>query len=66
MQEVTNSPLYPLIFNPQTSGVLLASVPVEKADACVKQLQESGFHRSTIVGRAIAESDRLEPATLIV
>jgi len=41
---------YPLIFDPQTAGGLLASVPASKADACIKELVAMGYPKSCIVG----------------
>lgn len=66
MQAASKSVLYPLVFDPQTSGGLLASIPAAKADECLQQLIQAGYPRSTIVGRVVAESDHLEPVTLII
>lgn len=66
MQAASESVLYPLVFDPQTSGGLLASVPAARADECLQQLIQSGYARSAIVGRVMAESDHLEPVTLIL
>ena len=57
---------YPLIFDPQTAGGLLAGVPAENADACVAKLKEMGYARTMIVGEVLDQSDRLEPITVRV
>jgi selenide,water dikinase len=66
MQAASESVLYPLVFDPQTSGGLLASIPAAKADACLQQLIQAGYARSAVVGRVVAESNHLEPVTLVL
>ena len=44
---------YPLLFDPQTSGGLLASVSGKKADGCLKKLKELGYQEVGIIGRVI-------------
>lgn len=41
---------YPLLYDPQTSGGLLISVPAAQADGLVKALQEKGYSKSSIIG----------------
>ena len=62
--EMVNHPRYRLIFDPQTAGGLLASVPGNKAEACVAALHAAGYPHTAIIGRITAQGDALEPITL--
>ncbi len=44
--------IYPLLFDPQTSGGLLAGVPASKAEACLAKLHTSGFPAAALIGEA--------------
>ncbi len=52
---------YPLLYDPQTAGGLVASVAEEQAEECLQQLQRLGYDQAQVVGRAIVrtEPDRI-------
>ena len=66
LEEAGKDPRYPLIFDPQTSGGLLASVPADKAEGCIAALKKLGYERSAVIGEVKTQSDALEPVTIIL
>jgi selenide,water dikinase len=63
-QAYVQNPRYPLLFDPQTAGGLLASVPAHQASACVQALHAAGYPHTVIIGRISHASDTLEPVLL--
>ncbi|MEO1431760.1 MAG: selenide, water dikinase SelD [Cyanobacteria bacterium J06633_8] len=50
---------YPLLFDPQTSGGLLAAVSRDKADSCLQRLKDLGYPEAEIIGIVGGEGIRL-------
>jgi selenide,water dikinase len=61
--EFLQHPLYPLLFDPQTSGGLLASIPEEAASACLLSLKERGCE-AKIIGVVSKRQGQLAPIQL--
>lgn len=57
-------PRYPLLFDPQTSGGLLAALSADKVEACLADLKALGYAHATAIGTIRARSDRPEQVTL--
>jgi len=64
VETVADDPRYPLIFDPQTAGGLLASVPGMRVEACVEALRNLGYLSAGIIGEVLPQGDALEPVTL--
>ncbi len=48
---------YPLLFDPQTSGGLLAAIDETKAEECIISLKSAGYIYSSIIGRIVERSE---------
>jgi selenide,water dikinase len=59
--DVARDERYPLIFDPQTAGGLLASIPSDRAAACLAALRQLGYDSVAIVGTVMPLSDPLQP-----
>ncbi|MDJ0673857.1 MAG: selenide, water dikinase SelD [Calothrix sp. MO_167.B42] len=54
-ESVSHHPHYPLLFDPQTAGGLLASVPPDKANDCIAHLKALGYRDSCAIARIIPQ-----------
>ena len=52
--EIAENPRYPLIYDPQTAGGLLAAVDEDKVDACTAALIDAGYPETCRIGQTIA------------
>jgi selenide, water dikinase len=64
-KEAIDHPNYPLLFDPQTAGGLLAGVPESAADACIAALHESGYRQAARIGRVLPQGDAPEAIRLV-
>lgn len=56
---------YPILFDPQTAGGLLASIPETQAEECLIALKDLGYKNSCIIGRVNCKVEGKKPITLI-
>ena len=56
---------FPLLFDPQTSGGLLAAIPADNAEACLSELVELGYPVSVIIGTVADDTESVENITLV-
>lgn len=64
VDDATLSARYALLFDPQTAGGLLASVPGDSAQRCIEALRAAGYREASIIGTVMAAGDALEPVVL--
>lgn len=63
-QKIAQDAAFPLLFDPQTSGGLLAMVPQGQAAACVAALVSAGYPDTTVIGE-IEEGTAAADAPLV-
>jgi selenide,water dikinase len=57
-QEAFHSEMrYQLMFDPQTSGGLLASIPESAAEPCLVELHKGGYHVAKAIGRVVKRNN---------
>jgi len=56
---------YPLLFDPQTAGGLLAGVPGDKVEVCVDALRTRGYGWAAVVGAVHPQGDNDEAVQLL-
>jgi selenide,water dikinase len=61
LEKVRDDPRYPLLFDPQTAGGLLAGVPADAVEDCVAELRKAGYAQTAVIGEVRPQGDELEP-----
>jgi selenide, water dikinase len=64
VETVAQHPLYPLLFDPQTAGGLLAAVPLQETSRCVAALRAAGYAEADVIGLVTERSGALEPVAV--
>ncbi|MEW5855936.1 MAG: selenide, water dikinase SelD, partial [Cyanobacteriota bacterium] len=64
LSQVRDRVTYPLLFDPQTSGGLLAAIPSEQASSCLALLQSLGYSHSRVIGRVMPRVEGIQPMSL--
>lgn len=64
LDDFAHHPRTPLLFDPQTAGGLLASVPAMHVDACLRQLHAAGYTAATVIGQVLPRSTNPAPVRL--
>lgn len=60
-EEAASNPAFALLFDPQTAGGLLFSVPANDARRCVAELHDLGFAHAAVIGE-VTEMHGTEPS----
>jgi selenide,water dikinase len=60
-EKTSKHPAFPLLFDPQTAGGLLAGIPSERVSACIDELHSMGYPDSVIIGQIEPLSNQESP-----
>ena len=66
IEKVSVHPHYPLLFDPQTAGGLLAGVASESVDLCIQELKKLGYADTRIIGKVLPASDQQAPIKIVI
>lgn len=55
---------YPLLFDPQTAGGLIAGIPENQAERCIAELKALGYTEACVIGKITDARDGSGPITL--
>ena len=61
IENTSEHPAFPLLFDPQTAGGLLAGVPQDRVSACINELHAMGYPDAAIIGQIEPLSDQQAP-----
>ncbi len=61
IEAASKHPAFPLLFDPQTAGGLLAGVPADKVDDCVEKLRAIGYRDTQVIGQIKTLSEDQAP-----
>jgi selenide,water dikinase len=64
LSKVENCSKYSLLFDPQTSGGLLATISADKAASCLASLQAYGYKHSGVIGQVIPATQGVNPIAI--
>ena len=62
---LAGDPRLHLLFDPQTSGGLIAGVPPDRVQACLAALHAQGYHRAAVVGEVVGLDHDVPPIRLV-
>jgi selenide,water dikinase len=64
LEDAASHERYPILFDPQTAGGLLASVPAANARECLAELKQLGYRDAALIGEAMARNEDAPPITI--